>query len=81
VSEHRSHRCYTAHVTGGIDGVLRVAMIIRNRGYRLRDFSVDVHEGVLETPVRLTAMVTPDEGRLLLARLRRLPAVVSADPA
>ncbi|MDT7616343.1 MAG: hypothetical protein QOC85_1030 [Streptomyces sp.] len=81
MSEHRSHRCYTAHVTGGIDGVLRVAMIIRNRGYRLRDFSVDVHEGVLETPVRLTAMVTPDEGRLLLARLRRLPAVVSADPA
>jgi hypothetical protein len=78
---HRSHRCFTAHVTGGIDGVVRVALVMRNRGYRLRDFSVEVHEGVAETPVRLTAVVTPDEGRLLLDRLRRLPSVVSADPA
>lgn len=81
MSVDRAHRCFTANVTGGIDGVLRVAVVIRNRGYRLRDLSVEVHEDALETPVRLTAMVTPDEGRMLLARLRRLPSVVSAHPA
>jgi hypothetical protein len=29
--------------------------------------------------VRVAAMVTPDEGRLLIDRLRRLPSVVAAD--
>jgi hypothetical protein len=38
----RVHRGLTAYVTGGIDGVMRVGMMMRGRGYRVRDFSVDI---------------------------------------
>lgn len=74
------HRAVTVHVAGGLDGVLRVVAMLRGRGYRVRDLSVDVREGVVESRVDVTAVLTPDEAHLLLQRLRRTPAVVSAEP-
>ena len=71
-------RTFTTHVTSGLDGAVRVAMLLRGRNYRVRDLAIDVREGVVFSEVRATVTVTAAEGGLLLQRLRRLPAVVSA---
>ncbi len=74
-------RAVTAHVTDGLDGVLRVVMVVRGRRYRVRDLSVDVRDGVVESRVRCTLVLPAGELDLLLSRLRRLPAVMSAENA
>jgi len=71
-------REFITHVTGGLDGAVRVAMLLRGRNYRVRDLAIDVREGVVFSEVRATVAVTAAEAELLLQRLRRLPAVVSA---
>ncbi|MBO0849522.1 MAG: hypothetical protein J2P20_08675 [Pseudonocardia sp.] len=78
--EYPTHRAVVVYVTGGLDGVLRVMTLLRERAYRVRDVDVDVHEGVLESRVGATAYLTSEEADLLLARLRRMPVVVSAEP-
>ena len=75
------HRAVTAHVTDGLDGVLRVVTVLRGRRYRIRDLSVDVRDGVVESRVRCTLVLPAGELDLLLERLRRLPTVVSAENA
>jgi hypothetical protein len=75
------HRAVTAHVTDGLDGVLRVVTVLRGRRYRIRDLSVDVRDGVVESRVRCTLVLPAGELDLLLERLRRLPAVMSAENA
>lgn len=67
------------HVTGGLDGALRVVAMLRGRRYRVRDLSVDVREGVVESRITCTIVLTTNETTLLLERLRRLPVVVAAD--
>ena len=74
-----SHRRVTAYVTGGLDGVLRVVTMLRGRGYKVRDLSVEVCDGVVESAVSCTVALTAAEATLLVERLRRMPAVVSAD--
>jgi hypothetical protein len=69
------------HVTSGLDGVVRVATMLRGRRYRVRDLAVDVREGVLVSEVRATVLLTAAETGLLLERLRRLAVVVHADGA
>jgi hypothetical protein len=64
----------TASVTGGLDGVLRVMTLLRGRHYRVRDLHVHVDEG----RVTCAVLLTPADRDLMLARLRRLPSVVSA---
>jgi hypothetical protein len=71
-------REFITHVTGGLDGAVRVAMLLRGRNYRVRDLAIDVREGVVFSEVRATVVVTAAEAELLLKRLWRLPAVVSA---
>jgi hypothetical protein len=75
------HRAVTAHVTDGLDGVLRVVTVLRGRRYRIRDLAVDVRDGVVESRVRCTLVLPAAELDLLLERLRRLPAVMSAENA
>jgi hypothetical protein len=70
---------FVTHVTGGLDGAVRVAMMLRGRNYRVRDLAIDVREAVVVSEVRATVFVTAAEAELLLKRLRRLPAVVSAE--
>jgi hypothetical protein len=72
-------REFITHVTGGLDGAVRVAMMLRGRNYQVRDLAIDVREGVLFSEVRATVAVTAAEAELLLKRLRRLPVVVSAE--
>ncbi|MEU6578871.1 hypothetical protein [Streptomyces sp. NPDC046805] len=67
-----------AHVTGGLDGVLRVAMVLRSRRYSVRDLVVDVREGSVVSEIRATVVLTTQQADLLLERLRRLTAVVDA---
>jgi hypothetical protein len=68
-----AYRSVTASVTGGLDGALRVMTLLRGRRYRVRDLGVHVGEG----RVTCTVLLTPADLDLLLARLRRLPVVVS----
>jgi hypothetical protein len=70
-------RTVTAHVTGGLDGALRVMAMLRSRRYRLRDLGLAVGEDGAGR-VTCTVVLTTADLDLLLLRLRRLPAVVSA---
>ena len=72
-------RTLITRVAGGLDGAVRVAMMLRGRNYRVRDLTVDVREEVVVSEVSVTVVVTATEAELLLKRLRRLPAVVSAE--
>jgi hypothetical protein len=73
-------RSVTAHVTGGLDGALRVVTMLRGRDYRVRDLVLNVREGVVESLLTCTVVLTSADLDLLVARLQRLPAVVSAEP-
>jgi hypothetical protein len=73
------HRTVIILVTGGLDDVMRVAMMLRGRRYRVRDLAVVVREGVVVSEIRATVVLTASETDLLLERLRRLPSVISAD--
>lgn len=77
-AEFPRHRAITAHVTHGLDGVLRVATMLRGRGYRVRDLSVDVREGVVESELTCIIALNSEETGKLLEQLCRVPVVVSA---
>jgi hypothetical protein len=79
-AEFPTYRPIVAHVTGGLDGVLRVVTLLRGRTYRVRDLDVALREGVLESRIGCTVFLAPAQTDLLLARLRRMPSVVSAEP-
>ena len=69
----------TAHVSGGLESALKVVSMLHGRRYVVRDLGVQV--GADRSSVTCTALVTSAERDLLLARLRRLPVVVSAGSA
>ena len=71
-------RSVMAEVTGGLDGLLRVAMLLRGRRYQVRDLTIAVREGATTSRVGCTVILTASEADLLLRQLRRLPTVVSA---
>jgi hypothetical protein len=75
------HRRVAVRVADGLDGVLRVASVLRGRRYRVRDLALDVREGVVVSEVRATVLLTAPETDLLLERLRRVVAVISAERA
>lgn len=77
-AEFPRHRSVTVHLVDGLDGVLKVAMMLRGRRYRVRDLSVDVREGVVESVFTCTIALSAADTALLLERLRRVPVVVSA---
>lgn len=70
-------RSVTTHVTGGLDGLLRVATLLRGRRYQVRDLSIEVREGAATSRLSCTVIVTTREADLLVRQLGRLPAVVS----
>ncbi|GAY09755.1 hypothetical protein [Pseudonocardia sp. N23] len=74
-----AQRGVTAHVSGGLDGTLRVVAMLRGRMYRVHDLTVEVRDGVVESRISATVSLTSAQADLLLERLRRMPAVVSAD--
>ena len=77
----RLPRPYTIVTTGGMPGVMGLATALCGLGYRVPDFSVDVHEGVSCSGISCTVAMTTGESADFLARVRTFPGVVSVEPA
>jgi hypothetical protein len=76
--EPELHRRFTACITDGLDGATRVVMMLRGRKYRVRDLTLDLHDGHKLSEVRGTVLLTATEADLLVRRLQRIPSVVFA---
>jgi hypothetical protein len=66
--------------TGGMDGVLHIGAALRSCGFPVRDFCVDVRDGVPYSSVTCTVSVTSDESATFEKRMGDVPAVVSVAP-
>lgn len=73
----RRHEIVT---TGGMEGVLRIGAALRACGFPVRDFVVEVRDGVPYSSVTCTVSVTSSESASFAERMNALPAVVSAGP-
>jgi hypothetical protein len=73
-------RSVTLRVSGGFAGVSRVVMLLHSRHYSVTALSADVGASG-ESRVACTVLLPEDQVELLVARLRRMPAVVSAESA
>lgn len=77
----RLPRPYTIVTTGGMPGVMTLASALCDLGYRVPDFSVDVHEGVSCSGIDCTVALTSAESVEFADRVRLLPGVVSVEPS
>ncbi|MHC1557318.1 hypothetical protein ACR9E3_00085 [Actinomycetospora sp. C-140] len=77
----RLPRPFTILTTGGMPGVMDLASALRSFGYRIPDFSVDVHEGVSCSCVQCTVALTSTECAEFADRVRTLPGVLSVEPS
>lgn len=78
-SSFLARRRIATYFTGGTDGILTLVSALQQRGFAVHDMSVDVRDGVPESSMVCTVMVTNDDITLLLDHLRDLPSVVSAE--
>lgn len=76
----RLPRPWTIDITGGMPGVMTLASRLCELGYRVPDFSVDVHEGVSCTSVSCTVALTAAEYDEFADCVRVLPGVLSVEP-
>ncbi|MDL5160612.1 hypothetical protein [Actinomycetospora termitidis] len=76
----RLPRPFTVVTTGGMPGVMTLASTLCERGYRVPDFQVDVHEGVSCSSIACTVALTVDECSAFAASVRDLPGVLSVEP-
>jgi hypothetical protein len=76
----RLPRPWTIVTTGGMPGVMSLASRLCELGYRVPDFSVDVHEGVSCSSISCTVALTTDEQDAFADGVRRLPGVLSVEP-
>lgn len=72
-------RRIATHFTGGVEGMLNLADMLRERGYKVHDLSVDIRDGVRESSMVCTVMVTNNDVDQLLDQLRCLNPVVSSE--
>ena len=77
----RLPRPWTIVTTGGVAGVMTLASRLCEMGYRVPDFSVDVHEGVSCSCVRCTVALTNAECGDFADTVRTLPGVLSVEPS
>lgn len=77
----RLPRPYMILTTGGMVGVMGVATALSEYGYRVPDFSVDIHEGVSCSCVHCTVALTSAECDEFADLVRTLPGVLSVEPA
>ena len=75
----RMHCRHEIVTTDGIDGVCRVATVLRHSGYRVRDFTADVREGIVLSSLTCTVSLTPEETEDFADLLAELPTVVSVN--
>jgi hypothetical protein len=76
----RLQRRHEIVTTGGIDGVLRIGAALRAGGFPVRDFTVDVRDGVPYSSVTCTVSLTSDESDTFAERMGAVPAVVAVAP-
>ena len=76
----RSQRRHEIVTTGGMEGVLRVGAALRASGYPVRDFTVEVRDGVPYSSVSCTVSLTSAESDSFAARMGALDEVVAVDP-
>ena len=73
----RRHEIVT---TAGIEGVLRIGAFLRSCGFPVRDFTVDVRDGVPYSSVTCTVSLTRSETASFADRMAALDGVVTVEP-
>jgi hypothetical protein len=73
-------RRHTIVASDGMNGALCVAAELQSCGHLVREFAVDVREGVTYSTVTCTVSMTAFEADAFAAQLRTLAPVVSVDP-
>jgi hypothetical protein len=76
----RMQRRHEIVTTGGMEGVLRVGAALRAWGFPVREFAVDVRDGVPYSSVTCTVSLTSAESDSFASRMTLLDEVVSVDP-
>lgn len=76
----RMPRRHTVVTRDGMDGVMEVATALQTCGRALREFSVDVREGVVYSSVTATLSMTPAECDAFSERMLDMPCVIAVDP-
>jgi hypothetical protein len=76
----RLQRRHEIVTTGGMQGVLDIGTALRACGYAVREFAVEVRDGVPYSSVTCTVSLTADESATFADRLGAVPAVVSVEP-
>jgi hypothetical protein len=76
----RLPRPWTIVTTGGMPGVMALASALCELGYRVPDFSVDVHEGVSCSSVSCTVALATAECDEFAERVRLFAGVLSVEP-
>lgn len=76
----RMPRRHTVVTEDGMAGVMRVATALQGCGRPLREFAVDVREGVPYGSVTCTMSMTPSEAEHFEDRMLAMPWVLAVDP-
>jgi len=76
----RMPRRHTVVTGDGMDGVMALATALQTCGRALREFSVDVREGVAYSSVTCTMSMTPAEAEEFERRMLAMPGVLAVDP-
>lgn len=75
----RMHCSHAIVTSDGVDGVARVVTALCELGYRVRDFTADVREGVVLSSLTCTVSLAPDECGRFAEQLLGVPSVVSVE--
>jgi len=76
----RTHRRHEIVTTGGMDGVLNVGAALATCGFPVRDFAVDVREGVPYSTVTCIVSLTGGELDTFSRHLESEPSVIAITP-
>ena len=77
---YRASRRHEIVTTGGMDAVLRVGTALRAAGYAIRDFAVEVHDGVPYGSITCTVSLTSAECDVFTRRMAAHADVVAVEP-
>lgn len=77
---YRAARRHEIVTTGGMDAVLRVGSALRAAGYAVRDFAVEVHDGVPYGSITCTVSLTSAECDSFARRMSSHADVVAVEP-
>ncbi|MFP5070349.1 hypothetical protein ACLFMI_11855 [Pseudonocardia nantongensis] len=76
----RMPRRHTVVTDDGLNGAMQVATALQTCGRPLREFAVDVREGVGYGSVTCTMSMTPGEAEQFETRMLAMPCVLAVDP-